>query len=291
MASTATSPAGELPYRWFPDNASDARVATSALHYPLAMRNGVAVLGNFDGVHLGHRRLIELASDIAGRGHVPVVAMSAEPHPVSFFARGPQRFRLACPRTKVELLADHGVDFVYSPLFDRAFASMSPADFVHRVLAGVLSASHVVVGDDFHFGAGRAGNPENLRELATSCSIPVSVVPEVIVDGMRCSSSNIRAFIGEGRMRRAAQMLGYPWHFLADASRTGSLSWRLAPMPDLLLPAEGVYPVTIRTPNLGERAVEARLFVEGGQLALETRCSTFGLHHSSFLIEMFEDRL
>jgi len=271
---------------WFPESAADARVVTGPV--PTRMRHGVAILGSFDGVHRGHRRLMDLADELAAGMNCPVVALSAEPHPVTFFGRGPQRFRLTCPRTKVGLLAHYGADFVYSPAFDARFAAMSPDQFVLRVLAEALGARHIVVGDDFHFGARRAGNVAVLSGLAAAHAIPVSVIPEVLVDGLRCSSSNIRTFIGQGEMRRAARMLGYAWHFLAKASRHGSATWALDPSPELIEPAGGVYEVQARM--RGEAGVAGRLFVEGGRMIFEARHAAAGFRAAEVLIEMPFDR-
>lgn len=217
--------------------------AVGTLDIRLTMRNGISILGSFDGVHRGHRRLIELAKERAIDAGCSVVAMSAEPHPVSFFRRGSTNFRLTLAREKLELLARYGVDFVYSPTFDAAFAGMSPREFVDSILVGALDTRHIVVGDDFHFGAHRSGTVEVLEALAAEHAIGVTVVPEVLVDGMRCSSSNIRSFIKAGELHRATRMLGHHWSFGAEATRQSSLTWLLRPSEELVEPAPGVYAV------------------------------------------------
>lgn len=273
------------------DGGANASVVTLPSLVSQDMRHGISVLGNFDGVHRGHRKLMEVANELAAGAHCPIVAMSAEPHPVTFFKRGPKRFRLTCTQTKLGLLSRYGVDVVYSPDFDARFAAMTPDEFVKLVLVDALGTRHVVVGDDFHFGARRSGNVEVLSDLAASRGIIVTVVPEVLVCGKRCSSSNIRAFIAEGDLSRASEMLGYAWHFLAEAKRRDSRAWLLSPSEDLLQPARGVYEVRVITNTSPEIAFEGLLFVEDDSMILKAPRAIPGLQFSGFVVEMPHSKL
>ena len=178
-----------------------------ALDHPL--RNSVLVLGNFDGFHLGHQALIRMAHRFAaGR---PVAVMSCEPHPRSFFCKDNAPFRLATPESKRRLLAQHGVDFIYSPRFDHVFAGLSPLDFIDRVLVGALGVRQVIAGPDFRFGKQRAGDMSLLCELGTPRGFGVSIAPDVTHAGVRISSTLIRAAIQAGDLRGATQLLGQGW--------------------------------------------------------------------------------
>lgn len=229
---------------------------------------GVAVLGNFDGLHCGHRELFRIATAIAQRQGCQVMVMSAEPHPVSFFGRATTGFRLNCERMKLALLADCGIGTVYSPQFDAAFAALTPAEFVDRILIGAMRARHVVVGDDFHFGAARAGTVALLAELCATHGMTLTVVPEVRNAAQRCSSSNIRQLIARGEMRAAARMLGHPWGLLARAGTTEHHHLSLTVAAELQLPLEGSYVVQVLPAGQASPCGPARLEVRTGRLWL-----------------------
>ncbi|WP_374835751.1 hypothetical protein [Mycoplana ramosa] len=200
-----TIPVYPLPRRTYDPPA----VVTECLPSGHPLRSAVLVLGNFDGFHLGHQALARMAHRLAaGR---PVAVMSCEPHPRSFFGKDDTPFRLATPQCKLRLLVQCGVDFVYSPRFDAAFAGLSPSDFVDRVLVGALGVQHVIAGPDFQFGSQRAGDMRLLSQLGSSRGFGVSIAPEVTHAGVRISSTLIRTAIEAGDLRGAAQLLGHGW--------------------------------------------------------------------------------
>lgn len=200
------------------------------------------MLGNFDGFHLGHRALVAMARRIAcGR---PVAVMSCEPHPRAFFGTQDGPFRLASPDSKQRLLAGQGVDFVFSPRFDAAFAGLSPAEFAREVLAGALGVSAVVAGADFRFGRGRAGDMEMLAALGRRHGFGVHAAPEVAAGGDRISSTRIRAAIRAGDLAGAGRLLGAPW--LAEVLR--GADGRLHLHPGLCRPRAGS---CLATPETG----------------------------------------
>ena len=237
-----------------PRSASWPVIVRQSLPAGHCLRGGVLVLGNFDGFHLGHRALVAMARKIAcGR---PVAVMSCEPHPRTVFGAQDGPFRLASPDSKQRLLAGQGVDFVFSPRFDAAFAGLSPAEFAGGVLAGALGISAVVAGADFRFGRGRAGDMEMLAALGRRHGFAVHAAPEVVAGGGRISSTRIRAALGSGDLAMAERLLGAPW--LAEVLR--GPDGRLQLHPALCRPRAGA---CLAMPDTGT-PVRADLTAEGG---------------------------
>ncbi|QEN86273.1 hypothetical protein FZC33_08875 [Labrys sp. KNU-23] len=198
-------------------------------------RGAVLLLGNFDGFHRGHQALLDAAEIIAGED-LPIAMMSCEPHPRSFFCATDSPFRLTTPATKARRFGALGLDYVFSPTFDAAFASLTPAEFARKILKQALGISHVVTGDDFRFGRSRAGDAGLLAHLGRSLGFGVTCVQEVSANAQRCSSSQVRAFLRAGDLRAANALLGTPW--LAEIAPSGS---RLALSPLLCRPPAGLY--------------------------------------------------
>jgi riboflavin kinase/FMN adenylyltransferase len=165
-----------------------------------------AVIGAFDGMHLGHQALIERARALADR--VAVVTFEPRPADVLTPERAPPR--LQSPSQRERVCRDLGVDLLIVLRFDRSVAQLDPATFVERFLIAGLAPVHVVVGYDFHFGAGRAGGPAVLRELLGPAGIPVEIVAEIRTDDetKKLGSTVIRELIGKGEVERAADLLG-----------------------------------------------------------------------------------
>jgi riboflavin kinase/FMN adenylyltransferase len=176
----------------------------------------VVVIGNFDGVHLGHQELFAEARSLAAQGPVTVVALTFWPHPARVLAPP----GVAVPpliqsrQRRRERLAECGVDVLIEQPFDLAFAALSPTAFVSEVLLRSLGASFVVVGHDFTFGKGRAGTAFTLREMLSEHGVAAHVVPAFTVSDPRdgqpivCSSTFIRREVQAGRPERAALVLG-----------------------------------------------------------------------------------
>lgn len=172
-------------------------------HSPL--RGSVLVVGNFDGFHCGHQRLIGLASQI-GRDLLPIGIMSVEPHPRQFFGEIVP-FRLSTPKQKLAAARAAGLDYLFQPAFDERFASLSPEAFVEQVLHQSLGVVHVVVGEDFRFGAKRAGDCATLARECSLHGIEVTAVP--LYRGY--SSSAAREAILGGDIPLANEILGRYW--------------------------------------------------------------------------------
>src|SRR5207302_6639966 len=171
----------------------------------------VVAMGNFDGVHLGHRAVIAAALQM-GRAHRrPALALTFEPHPRRFFSPNTPQFRLTDETAKLRLLAGTGLAGAVVMTFDKVRAETSAQDFIYHDLIGRLGVSGIAVGYDFHFGKGRVGSPSLLVNEAPRLGIEVDVQPHVDIAERPVSSSAIRMALAEGQIADATAMLGGPW--------------------------------------------------------------------------------
>jgi riboflavin kinase/FMN adenylyltransferase len=184
-------------------------------HYadvPDAYRGAVVALGNFDGVHLGHQALIGHARKLAEERGAPLGVIAFEPHPQEFFRPQAESFRLTPFRAKARLIAELGADVMFALTFDAEMAQKSAQDFVIDVLVGGLGVGCVVVGGDFQFGKGRAGNITVLSYMGEMEGFGVEVFDAVTVaGGEKISSTRIRDALKQGRPEEAATLLGHWW--------------------------------------------------------------------------------
>ena len=171
----------------------------------------VVAMGNFDGVHLGHRAVIAAALEMGRTHRRPALALTFEPHPRRFFSPNTPQFRLSDETAKLRLLAGAGLAGAVVMTFDRKRAETSAQDFIHNDLIGRLGISGIAVGYDFHFGKGRVGSPSLLVAEAPRLGIEVDVQPHVDIEERPVSSSAIRMALAEGQIREATAMLGDPW--------------------------------------------------------------------------------
>ncbi len=168
----------------------------------------VLTIGNFDGVHLGHRALLTRLTRLAEEKDLLPTVLTFEPHPRDFFAPQSAPARLTTLREKLELLAGEGVAQTCVIHFNQRFAELSAADFIDRVLIASLRVKHLIIGDDFCFGAARQGNFALLRQAGERHGFAVEALATVILDGQRVSSSSVRAALDAGTMEHAARLLG-----------------------------------------------------------------------------------
>ena len=171
----------------------------------------VVAMGNFDGVHLGHRAVIRAALEMAQRHGRPALAVTFEPHPRRFFSPNTPQFRLSDETAKLRLLAGAGLAGAVVMTFDKARAGTPAQDFIHHDLIERLGISGIAVGYDFHFGKGRVGSPSLLASEAPRLGIEVDVQPHVDIDERPVSSSAIRMALAEGEIADATLMLDGPW--------------------------------------------------------------------------------
>jgi riboflavin kinase/FMN adenylyltransferase len=252
------------------------------------LRSSVVMIGNFDGVHLGHQSLISHCRSLAGEQR-PVAVVTFEPLPKAWFGLEQAPPRLTSVRQKVEFLSGQGVDLVWLMRFNRALAEMSPEDFVRTVLVETLAAEEVVVGEDFRYGRARAGEVGSLREAGRKLGFGVTIMPMVEIGGRVVSSSLIRRCLDAGDLDGARRYLGRPYRMAGRVIRGRQLGRELGyPTANMRLssapsPLGGVFAIRARwdggqwrdgVANLGTRPavggeeflVEAHLFDFDGDL-------------------------
>lgn len=248
---------------------------------------GAAVaIGNFDGVHVGHRALIERARALAAARGLRAVALTFEPHPAVVLAPHAAPSRVSSLARRLELLAAAGLDAAVVEPFTPELAAYTADAFVDVVVLGALGARAIVVGYDFCYGQGRAGSADVLRAHGARAGAEVQIVPPVEVGGEVASSSKIRAYLRAGDLPGAERLLGRRWdvdgvvvHGAKRGRAIGVPTANIAPDVDLVL-APGIYAVTLAPESGGAGEGGAPLpavaslgtnptFVDGGGLVLE----------------------
>ncbi len=179
--------------------------------FPPHFKGASLAIGTFDGVHRGHRAVLDAAKETAARGKLPMGVMVFEPYPRKFFQPQKPFFRLTGLSRKLELLSDYGCGFTAVIPFDRAVAELTAPDFVRVILAEALAIQHASVGYNFFFGKDRGGNPGVLAGEGRKHGFGVTVVEAQGSAGEIFSSTRVRELLAEGDVAAAADMLGYCW--------------------------------------------------------------------------------
>ena len=227
-------------------------------------RHIALTIGNFDGVHRGHRAMLARLSEAAEDLALPSAVLTFDPPPREFFAPGAAPPRLSTLRSKLEQFAAYGVAQVHVARFNAALAALPAARFIDDVLVRRLGTRWVLVGDDFRFGRGRSGDLALLRRAATTFS--VEAMPTVIVDGERVSSSAVRAALATGELDHAARLLGRPYAISGRVVHGDKLGRNLGfPTANIVLrhppPLTGIFAVRVHGLGGGARAGAASLGV------------------------------
>jgi riboflavin kinase/FMN adenylyltransferase len=202
-------------------------------------RGASAAIGNFDGVHLGHRSVIELAR--TARPDAPLGVVTFEPHPRDYFARSAAPFRLMGPEARAHQLEKLGVEKLFELRFDAGLSSLSPHDFARQVLVDGLGLSHVVIGTDFCFGKARKGTARMMQDFGADMGFGVTVAPLMAQGLHTVSSTAIRAALSEGKPRDAAAMLGH-WHRIEGPVLHGEKRGRELGYPTANMSVDGLHP-------------------------------------------------
>ena len=252
-------------------------------HHELARRAwpGAAVaIGNFDGVHAGHRALITRARTLADAHGVKALALTFDPHPSELLSPHTAPAKLTSLERRLELMAAAGLDAVLVEPFTRELAALPPDAFIDRVVIGGLGARAIVVGYDFCYGAGRAGTPEALRAHGGRLGVEVAIVDPVEVGAEVASSTKVRGYLRAGDLAGAERLLGRRWdvdgvvvHGAKRGRAIGVPTANISPTSDLPV-APGIYAVTLSVEGGSPLPAVASLgtnptFVDGGRLVLE----------------------
>lgn len=249
----------------------------------------VLAIGHFDGVHRGHRKVIELAAAKAKEKGLLSAVMTFHPHPREVLGRGEQYVASITPlHMKLALFAELGLDYAYVVHFDTAFASLLPQDFVRDVLQP-LSVREAVVGFDFRFGHKGMGTPERLRELGAP-EMTVTIMEPQQLSGEKISSSRIRSLLETGSVEEAEKLLGRRYEITGSVVRgegrgrtIGFPTANVVPDADFIIPRQGVYAVYVELNGAllrgvmnvgvkptfhheGDRTIEVHLFDFTGDL-------------------------
>jgi riboflavin kinase/FMN adenylyltransferase len=273
-----------------------------------AGRGQAVTIGNFDGVHRGHRALLERATGKARELNIGSCVLTFEPHPREFFAGRPAGrnaenrapARLTRLRDKLELMAAAGVDRVHVARFDARFAALSAGDFIEKVLVRGLGARWLAVGRDFRFGKGRAGDYAALEEAAERYGFRLESVADVTLDGERVSSSAVRAALEAGDLRRAERLLGHTYSVSGRVAHGEKLGRDLGfPTANIPLrrppPVAGIYVVEVEDFGPGVASVGRRPTVNPLALPLlevhllDWRGDLYGRHLRVCFLEKLRD--
>ena len=261
-------------------------------HHPDVAQACALTIGNFDGVHRGHQAMLALLKGEAQQRGVPSCAMTFEPHPRDYFAAARHQpdlapARIGTLRDKLVDLAQSGVDQTVILPFDARLAGLSPQSFIDEVLVNGLGAKYVLVGDDFRFGAKRAGDYALLDAAGVAQGFDVARMNSYEVHGLRVSSSAVRDALGQGRLQDVARLLGRPYRISghvvhgrklgrALGFRTLNLRfahWKPAASGIFVVLVHGLSPAPLAgVANMGIRPSLDPRDVNGGRVLLETHC-------------------
>jgi len=252
------------------------------------LQGGAISIGNFDGVHLGHARLMTRLQAVASDADGPAVVLTFDPHPVRLLRPEAAPPPLTWTDRKAELLAELGIDAIIAYRTDEDFLALTPQQFFDRVVLQHLKARAIIEGPNFYFGRGRAGNVDLLRQLCHQADIQLEIVEPLRVEGEYVSSSRVRRLIGHGDVRQASEQLTRPYrirglvtHGDARGTKLGFPTANLDAI-DTLLPAQGVYagralacgdlwPAAVNigpNPTFGGRAVKVEAHLLGFDASL-----------------------
>jgi riboflavin kinase/FMN adenylyltransferase len=214
---------------------------------PSELRRGAVAIGNFDGVHRGHARIVQRLIDKAHSLSGPSLVFTFDPHPVRILRPAEAPPPLTWTDRKAELLAELGVDAVIAYPTDEELLQLAPDEFFRRIVREALDAQAMVEGPNFYFGRGRTGTIEVLKQLTGAAGIGLEVVEPLIVGGQIVSSSRVRRLVDEGKVDEARSLLTQPYRIrgmvVHGAGRGQKLGFGTANLNaiDTLLPAPGVY--------------------------------------------------
>lgn len=226
---------------------------------PASLKGAVVAIGNFDGVHRGHRAVIGAAQRRAAEFGKPAAALTFAPHPRVFLRPQDPHFQLNDERSKLRLLAATGLDGAIIMTFDAALASTSAEDFIGKILRGRFGITGAAIGFDFHFGKDRAGSPQFLQQQGAQLGFSVDIVPPLEDEGRPVSSGAVRNALTQGKVVEACELLGAPWfvsgEVIAGARRGRELGFPTANLrldPSCAL-KHGVYAVRV---GIGSRRID-----------------------------------
>ncbi len=219
--------------------------------FELGQTQSVVSIGNYDGVHIGHRYILNELVSKSRQGGCKSIVVTFKPHPKRFFSKNAPSFLLTSFDEKIDIISTYPIDYLVYFTFDEAFASVSAADFVNNILVNKLKVREVIVGYDFFFGKGRSGNTSLLKRSGEKNDFDVTIIDARKIDDEPVSSTRIRKMLLAGSVRKAAEFLGRRYS-LTGAVVKGKDIGRKIGYPtanvsagDKIIPADGVYSVRL----------------------------------------------
>ena len=246
----------------------------------------MATIGNFDGVPLGHQAIMGRLVDVAASLNLPSIVVLFEPHPIEFFSLQEAPARLMRLREKLQKINKFSVDRVLCVRFKKQFSSLTAQQFIDQVLVGKLSIKHLLIGDDFRFGAKRQGNFDTLKQAGVNNAFYVESIDTIDIEGERISSTKIRQLLELGDLEKATQLLGQPYYTTGRVfhgeKRGRQIGYPTANIPLFrhLPPINGVFAIEARI-NDGTKLIQGvanigkRPTVDGRHFQLEAHLFNF----------------
>ena len=217
----------------------------------LDIEPSAAAIGNFDGVHVGHEKVLKEAKKLSREKKLPISVLTFEPHPREFFSSEKNNFLLQTNTQKVETLRKHGIDNLINLQFDKNLSELQPEEFIERILYKNLSLKHIFVGKDFKFGKNRKGDIYALKNIGSKYNISVSSISLKTLNTVSISSSKIRELLKSGNIKEANKLLGRPYKIsglVIECDKRGRrINFPTAniKLKNLIMPAFGVYSVSV----------------------------------------------
>ena len=215
-------------------------------------RGSAVTIGNFDGLHLGHQKILSSLKDEAHKLKVPTFALTFDPHPVKLFAPERELKLLTPPEAKARLMERYQIDSLLFIEFTREFARLTADEFIEEILVKRLGARAVVVGNGYVFGRGKEGTIDLLRRRAKKHGFEVRVVRQAMVEGTPVSSTRVRTLIGKGNVEKAARLLGRPYSMRGNVITGTGRGTPILKIPTAnittpyeAVPKDGVYAVRV----------------------------------------------
>ena len=206
---------------------------------PEDFNNSSVAIGNFDGIHLGHKKVFAVTRKIAQKTDVPSTILTFEPHPRQYFSPDSPPFRLVNSETRANLIEACGFDALFEIQFDKHLSNLSSEEFITQVLFEGLKVSHIVVGEDFRYGKKRQGDTDQLVHMGSSLGFEVTVLPKHSNSYLTYSSSTVRTALKDGNLRIARDCLDR-WHSVEGVVKKGQKNGRSIGFPTANLDFDGV---------------------------------------------------
>jgi riboflavin kinase/FMN adenylyltransferase len=254
------------------------------INLPKDFQGCVATIGNFDGIHLGHRHLIERVTKKAAEKNLPSLLITFQPQPNEFFSKVPVPARLMLLREKLSILKTFNLDYVLCLRFSESLAKLTAENFIQQILVEHLKIAHIVVGDDFHFGVHRRGDIKLLQREGEKYGFGAENIDSCMMDGKRVSSSFVRHALESGDLKMAERLLGRPFGmsgYVVHGHKRGRM---------IGFPTANIYLHRQTVPVLGVYAVRVHGLTDGtvyGVANVGTR-PTVGGTRSLLEVHMFE---